>query len=403
MNFKIQTGINVIGNVTYLFAQWILTVIVTRFLGYESVGVLTLAMSIGNVFTFIQFYGVRSFQSSDMTRQYSPGDYLGTRLITTCAGFFLCIIFVACSGYETSVCISIFLFTLFRTFEAVSDVFFGDLQREGRLELVGITMLIRGLLTILLFFIGVKVFRNMNAALLAIVIGSLCMTIFVDLILYKKNVPWTKGSKEGYKGILKACFPLLLASLLPMIITAFPRIILERYSGAETLGFYGNISTPAVIITAVVPNILASIMPLYGEKAKEKGYKDIRKLWLKTLLITTAILAVCVIAVLILGRPVLAWIYTDAIIPYVPYLYFFLLSTTIYAFTMCGGSVLVALRKNIYVSICAVTATVICLLISDPLIRTYEIPGAIAVLIISYLVQTVMQVIIILKFTKTTA
>lgn len=390
-----QALINTIGNVTYLVAQWILTVLTTRILGYESVGILTLSMSVGNVFTFIQLYGVRSFQSSDTSRQYTPGDYLLARIATTALGIMLCISYAFCIGYNKSISISIILFMLFRTFEAISDVFFGDFQREGRLELVGLTMFLRGVLTVLLFTAGLQLFHDLNKALFCIVMGSLALTAFLDCILYKFIVPWSEGSKCGVAGILRECFPLLLAALLPTVITAFPRVVLERYSGAELLGYYGNISTPAVIIIALVPNILTSIMPVYGEMVTVNDFTRIRKLWMKTIVGTVFIFVVCLLGVKLLGKPVLAWIYTDAIIPYVHFLYFFLISTTLYAITMCNAAVLTALRKNTSVSICAIVATAICVSVSFPLVRHFGISGAISALIISYCAQIIMQIIVV--------
>lgn len=399
MNLKKQTLISTLGNIINLFSLWLLTVITTRTLGYQAVGELTLAMSVGNVFTFIQLYGVRNYQSSDITQEFSTGDYIWARIITTVIGMMLCVTFVICGGYSFSIGLSIILFTLFRTFEAVSDVFFGDIQKAGHLEFTGISLTLRGCMTVLLFLLGVREFCSLNKALMLIVGGSLFLTFTLDLYLYKRLVPLAPGTIYKSLELLKKCFPLLLAVLLPVVITTFPRIVLERYSGAELLGFYGNISTPAVIITTIVPSILAALMPIYGELVIKKEYIGIRKLWLKTIASTGGILILAFLGVLILGKQILSWIYTDAIIPYVHYLYAVLISTGLYALTMCGASVLIALRKNAEVSTCAIAATVVCVLLTVPLVRMYGIKGAILVLIISYFFQTVLQARIIVRET----
>lgn len=399
VDIRKQTVLHTLGNVVYLASLWGMTVLTTRALGYESVGRLTLAMSVGNVFTFIQFYGVRAFQSSDAARQYTSGDYLRARGITAAAGLILCLAFLLFSGYAPSLAVSVCLYTLFRTFETVSDVFFGDIQRSGRTELVGITMLIRGLLTVLLFWLGLRCFRDLNGALGLAALGSLTLTAVPDVFLYRRFALLGKGSGAGCRGVLRDCFPLLLASLLPTIITAFPRLLLERFNGPELLGFYGNVSTPAVIITAVVPNILAALMPRYGELAAAGDVRGIRRLWGKTLLGTLGILAVCLLGALLLARPVLAWFYTDAILPYVHYLYPFLLSTALYAATMCTGSALVALRRNRWISLCALAATALCVGISFPLVRSYAITGAILSLIAAYLLQLLLQCTVLCRNT----
>ena len=400
MKLQYQVIINTTGNVAYLAAQWFLTVLATRFLGYEAVGILTLAMSVSNVFTFIQLYGVRNFQGSDVIRQYSSGDYLMSRFATSLIGLLCCAAFLLRSGYTVSIVLSIAFYTLFRTSEAVSDVFFGEFQRSGYLEFVGISMFLRSSITVVFFLIGLKVFQDLNKALLLIVLGATGITLLLDLPLYRRIVKWKPGSVSSCKNIIRECFPLLLATLLPSVITTFPRVLLDKYCGSEVLGYYGNVSTPAVIITAIVPNILAALMPIYGAMSDRKDYVGMRKLWLETLIGTAAILIACLLGVLIVGKPVLAWIYTESIKPYVVYLYFLMFSTYLYATTMCNGSVLIALRDNRSVSRCAVFATAICVVISFPLVKREGIPGAIAVLTVSYFMQAVMQAAIILRDTE---
>ena len=70
MNLRKQAILYTLGNIIYLIALWLLTVITTQFLGYKATGALTLAMSIGNVIVNVQLYGVRVFQGSDMSFRY---------------------------------------------------------------------------------------------------------------------------------------------------------------------------------------------------------------------------------------------------------------------------------------------------------------------------------------------
>ncbi|MBQ7474635.1 MAG: polysaccharide biosynthesis C-terminal domain-containing protein [Clostridia bacterium] len=388
-----------IGNVAYLFALWLLTVLTTRFSGYESAGVLTLAMSLGNICTFLQMYGMRNYQASDVSRQFASGDYLRSRFFTSAASIILLAIILLFGRYPFKTSVSIILYTLFRFFEAISDVFHGEMHRADKLDKIGVLMFARGAITVILFLTGEAIFRSLNASLLTVAVGSAAITFTLDLPVYRKVVEMKSGSRSGVKKLLTSCFPLLIAFLLPTLITAFPRILLEKFKGAETLGYYGNVSTPAVIITAVVPNIIASYMPRYGELTKEGKNKETRRLWLRTLLLTLMILAVCSAGVALIGKPVLSLIYTESIVPYIKYLYFFLISTALYAATMCGAAVLTARRKNVIVCVCASIAAVVCIVSSFPLVKYFGIPGAIAAMIVSYSVQAVIQLLFILKYT----
>lgn len=133
MNYKKMALLNTAGNIVYLFSLWILTVIVTRAIGFTAAGIFSLAMSIGNVFFMIQMYGVRSFQVSDVTGEYTPSQYFLSRYITAAAGVIFCIVYCLVCGYSMEKVAAILFYTLFRTCEAISDAYFGELQKIGRL------------------------------------------------------------------------------------------------------------------------------------------------------------------------------------------------------------------------------------------------------------------------------
>lgn len=61
---------NATGNFTYLAAQWVIVVLVTRKTGLENAGILSLAMSISATFQTLAFFGMRNYQVSDVKRKY---------------------------------------------------------------------------------------------------------------------------------------------------------------------------------------------------------------------------------------------------------------------------------------------------------------------------------------------
>ncbi len=397
MNLHKQAIINTLGNVIYLIAIWLLTVIVTRCLGYEAVGKLTLAMTIGNVILMIQNYGVRSFQSSDMSFFYSSKDYISARIVTIIIGWIFCAIACLLLRYSAELSTIITLFVLLKSSEAFSDVLFGNDQRVGRLELAGYSLIFRGVLITALFGINVFLFNRLDIALGIAMAGTVTLTIFGDLTQHNKAIKNKESTpNRGFWGIVKTCFPLLLATLLPAIIIAFPRIVLERFYGTEILGVFGNISAPALLLTTIIPAVLTALMPEYGKAANKKQYIMIRKLWLKSFGIVIITTITFMIGVLLIGEQVLSFVYTRKIIPYIPYLYFVLISMMFYSFTMCSNCVLIALHKNWGLTLLTFSALLICLSVSVPLVHTWGIGGAIAVLAVSYGVQALVQAVWIL-------
>ncbi len=165
MNFKMQATINTSGNFIYFVAVWSLTVITTNALGYEDAGILTLAMTVGNVIAMIQMYGVRSYQASDMSFRYSPGDYLKARALTVVISWVIGIIICITLGYSGKIMVAVMGFGLVKTSESFSDVLFGNDQRMGHLEYAGYSMIARGFFLAILFCLGVSFLNDLNAGL----------------------------------------------------------------------------------------------------------------------------------------------------------------------------------------------------------------------------------------------
>ncbi len=395
MSLKKQAIINTVGMIVYLFAIWLLTVSTSQLLNYESVGRLTLAMAIGNIILTVQMYGTRSFQSSDVGFQYTSKDYLYSRAITVVCGWLIGGAICAVLGYPVSTKLTIAYYILIKTSESISDVLFGNDQRFGHLELAGFSMMIRGVVLLLLFLLGIVTFHSLNAGLAAAAVGVLAITFFVDFPLHNKTVEEHKAPKNsgGSRDIMKACFPLLLASLIPTVITAFPRIILERFYGTELLGYYGNVSTPALILTTVAPTILTALLPDYGRAVNDKNRKRIIKLWTGSILGSVAAMLVCMLAVEMFGRPVMAFIYTEAILPYVHLLNYVLLAMLLYVISMCCNTALIPMRKNWGLVVTSLSALGVCLISSVPMIRRWGMGGAVTVLLVSYGVQAIIQII----------
>ena len=398
MNYKKQALYNTLGNLIYLFAQWLLTVITTRISGVEAAGVLTLAISIGNIFYFIQMYGMRSYQAADVDNEFSSSQYLKSRYITTAIGLILVILLLFLLHYSLKKSMAILAYTLFRSFEALSDVLFGEMQKIGRLDISAKSMCIKSIVMIACFTIAQLLWNDVAKSLFCITLVALLIYVFYDYFNYHKLFATTRYAHIYSIPLLKKCFLLLLTTLFPIVITSLPRTLLESYYGTEILGYYGNVSTPTVLITAIVPNLLTPFMTLYGKLVLQNDYKTLMKYFFLSIAGTVALGGIFVLGVIFAGQPIMSLIYTPSITPYVHYLYPLIVATVIYALGMCGNSILISMKKNKEVAIFSGISLIVCILIADPLIQHFGINGTILTMGISYMSQNILQIIFIIKY-----
>ncbi len=398
MAFQTKVFINTAGSLVYSFGIWLLTVFSTRFIGIEAAGELTLSMAISNVLFVLQSFAVYPIQVSDVSYNYSPVDYSITRIATSLPILAVYPLVSYFMGYSGSVSLEIFLFGLFKTCETLCNVMLGEEQRKDRLDLCGVSLVLKGIVTAVSFFIGAYIFKTLIPALLCLCVSNFALLILFDLPLFLNVVrPKGKFTAKNILSILRISGAAMIATLLPVFINALPRTILERYYGADILGYYGNISSPSLVLSALIPTIVSSFYSSYGQMRDDGDKKGIRSLWLKTMAGSSVLTFICMVGLFLFGKPFMAFIYTDDILPYMPYLYLSLLAMLLLALTTCCNAVLVTFRDNKTLSNAIILAFLVCLVISIPLVRTCGMLGAILSLSIPYMVQLIYQLTVITK------
>ena len=120
---------NSMGSLFYLLCQWLLTVVVVPLCSFEAAGILTLAISLTNVFFTLATFGIRIFQVSDSQGKYGPGLYISTRVFTCLCSFALCAAFLLCTCLAFPGALARFM---------VGANIAADLAEAGALALVGL-------------------------------------------------------------------------------------------------------------------------------------------------------------------------------------------------------------------------------------------------------------------------
>ena len=79
----------------------------------------------------------------------------------------------------------IILLIIVRGFESISDVYFGILQKNHKLYLVGISLFFKNLLALITFIITDYIFKNLYISIISWGIVNLLFLIFFDILKVK--------------------------------------------------------------------------------------------------------------------------------------------------------------------------------------------------------------------------
>ena len=322
---------NTVGSVFYQGCMWLLTVLVVRLSSdYQNSGMLAFAMSVGNVYFVMGTYNMRTFQVSDVNRLYSTRNYVALRVLTVSVSYALCLIYSALISPSPQTLLVVIVFLLFKADEAFINVLYGADQTHMRLDYVGKSQLMRGILCVAAFSLGMVMSDSLAFSLFLMFAGCLSMTFAYD-------IPKTRALSESLfpsisrrqcVTLLRQCLPAALGILIGNFVMSSARQYFGVAYGESSLGIYASVATPCVIIQVLAQNLYT---PMLGPIAHEYKDGDIRraKISAMKLLAIVAGVALALSAVLlVVGEPLLTTLYGESIRPYVGVLPLALVVTT---------------------------------------------------------------------------
>lgn len=385
---------NSIGNFSYLVSQWLLTYFVTLLGGFSAAGVFAISMSIGSTLLSLSHFSMRNFQVSDVKPEFSNSCYLQSRHITCAASLLVCIAVIALGGYDIYESASILTYMVFRLTEAYADVYQGILQKNGHLDIVGVSFIVKAVVEPVAFIGALVVSKDLIVAIFALAIASGLVVFGFDR---KKAFQYSDGWKYGYGlpvwRLLRKSAPYAVYGFLIAALGQYPRLVVDELLGSNALGSYASIAMPVAIIQSCANFIIVPIItPL--ALLFERG--DTKQFSLLVMKVACAILALAVVA-----YPVAMWIgpfamelmFGAEILPYVGLFPLLVVCGIVTAFVWFLAGVLTVLRQQgcLIVSVSFAMAAVV--VSAAPLVSAIGMNGATVSLLCGLFCFTVISVV----------
>lgn len=379
---------NSAGAILYSLCQWAITMAAVRLSGdFENSGILQLAISVTNIFYTAATYVPRTFQISDLRGEYSSGEYVGMRLVSSALSLLLCIVYAFASGYRGKVLVCIAVYMLFKLTEAVSDVYRAYAQIHYRMDLEFVSYAVRGILSLSTFLAVMKLTGDILLAVAAMALPAAAAVVLVDLPAAKRFVSVRPVFlRKKLLQAAKACLPVTAASFLSTAYATLPRQSLLKLSGAEALGAYASVATPVVIIQLLATSVFNPMLMRFTELYRDQNRKGMRRFFLGTAAGLLGCAAAAFAGAALLGEPVYVLLYGETIRPYCGLMYAVILSAVMYAACWLLNNVLVIMRKHRARILSAVAGLAVIVLCGRPLILRFGMNGVSFAVILGYAV-----------------
>lgn len=313
-NLRRNLVFNTAGNLIYFACQWLVTGFFVKTLtgsaGLENSGLLATAMAVTNVFLTLASYGMRTYQVSDVSGKYTPSEYITSRMATIAVALLLCAGYTAILGYSAEQTVCIFVYLLYKLLESLTDVFHGCCQKNERMDVIGISYAVRGVLSVAAFVLVLSTSGSLNLALGVMTALCYAFSVFYDILgtkTYYAPYRFAKPSRVG--ALLLECLPLALYVFCNTASASVPRIMLERVMDTTAAGMYNLVNSPVLILQVGVAFLFTPFITMFANKLREGDKKGFLKL---AALITLGVLVIGALAVpvvMLIGRWGLSLLY----------------------------------------------------------------------------------------------
>lgn len=405
-NFGKDVIWNLIGQFAYLFGLWLITVLTTRYAGYEAQGVLSLALVASNICMSFANYYLRLQYAADIENKYADSDYVTARFTLTAISALICFVYCLVLQYSWAVLGSIMLYYVYKIFEMLSDIYQGVLQRHGKLYIGGYTMTAKGVLSVGAFAVITMLTHDLNLGLLGLaIIGGLIFAL--DVLLTRKKttfrINWRAYSIKKVWSLVVLCFPLFILLFCSNVLPSLPRIFFEKMYSKQELGYYASIANIAVLIQTAAVAIMMPLVPKISELYKTGQTKKFLKFDGVIIAALVALSGLACLLVYFLGDWALKLVYGDEIGPYTYTFIWAIVATAMTAFVTIVTQILGAMEKRFWATIAMLVGTGICAALSYPLCRDEYMNGISFSLIIAEGVTVVLCLVFIFLCRKNKA
>lgn len=371
---------NMAGSLLMAFQSVIFLMILTRTVGLVASGIFTIAYANANLFLNIGKYGMRNYQVSDVKNEFCFREYLYSRWITTVIMVVVSVLYVIYTAHVNQYSFEksqiIIWMCLFKVSDSLEDVYYGEYQKKGRLDIASKAMTLRMLITIILFALIVILTKN----LLLTLIISTCVSSFIMIIFLKWTYPEFRDEYPRRKGyvskLLKYCLPVFLSAFLAFYIGNAPKYAIDAQLTDELQACYGFIAMPVFVIGLLNSFVFTPILYRLSCLWNERKTRDFLKIVFIQIVIVFGITAVCILGAYILGIPILSFLYNTDLTPYKAELLILLLGGGFLGLSGVLNTVITIIRYQNALAVGYGVVSIMAFFFSNNIVARYGIMGA---------------------------
>ena len=392
---------NMVASVFFSFQQVLFSMVMTHVLPKTEAQLMSGIFAIGyadaNLFLCLGKYGMRFFQVSDVDREYNFREYRVGRLITTICMTVVSIVYVVVisnlNGYTMNKAMIILWICLLKVPDAFEDIYFGEYQKNERLDIASKMWGTRYIATIILMIILIIVTKNLLLTLIvSTVFTYIVMAVYILMTKEFVSEREPYDMKRVWKQLL-VTFPLALGGFLTFYIGVAPRNAIDNMIGDDTIqAIYNYLAMPVFVVQMMVTFVFNPRIYYISCLWNEKKIPEYIKETLKQVAFVVVITIICIIGAALLGVPVLSMLFNLDLAPYKADLLIMLIGSGCLGLATLLANLLTVMRYQNAILVGYAITALVALLFSNKAVATYGIRGAVVFYVAILFLQSVIFV-----------
>lgn len=301
------------GNMLYAGCQWGMLSALAKLGSPSTVGLFTLGLAVAApVFMFTNLQ-LRAVQATDVNAEHGFANYFTLRLLATLLGLTVIVVLLPFAFASSVVRVVVLLVAVSKCVECMSDVTAGLLQREEKLKRVAISLMIRGIGSVLIFSLTFAFFRNLPLSVAAMSGVWLAVLLFYDVpnvrALIGRHDRFFRFDRHELFRLAMLGLPLGWVATFVSLNVNIPRYFLQHYLGLVDQGIYASLAYLVVAINLIVTALSVSVTTRLARLFADGDRRQYVRLLTKLCMLGVLIAVIGVPLAFLLGRPLLTLLY----------------------------------------------------------------------------------------------
>lgn len=319
-------------------------------------GIVSLAFATANFFMAIAKYGVRNFQVTDTRHTFTFQEYLYSRYVSVCMAIGALLVYITIASrngsYTAEKTLIVLEICALKLLEAIEDVYGGDYQQQGRLDIAAKIMTMRLAVSTasICGLIAIGVYIGI-ALLVGIIISIAIDVVCIQCTAAAFSHIGSRWHPRKVLALLKSCFPLGVSAVLSIYVGNAPKFMIDQYMDEQVQGIFGYIMMPVFVIVLLNNFIYQPIIRKMGLLWEENNRKEVLRNIVRQIVLLALLMAFIFTFGGTCGLPILSIFYHTDLGRYKMEFLVLLLGGGFYALAYYLTVILTVIRQQNFVAV----------------------------------------------------